>query len=752
MDRAYTNLLAQLHTTSPSLPLATIQSALAHYLANLAPLPTPLAATAVSSALYLAQPFTNEKLHSLLTAFRHAIHLKYRGIKEDIKTRPRIENLFSKSLNGALSSWVTDVVKGTQGGHHILRLSSLSGLLLGIHDLELESGTLSNRDQIQLGSARSALEDELIIATAEVMDAHSPRPTPESSGGWESEFQPSDRDVLTMALLVASHSLPLVSPTKLQILPLHSLIHLVVVTISSTLHSGKFLRELATSIVRQDEHLVHIPPNAPVAQTLRSITASPVLGSAASLTRLGAHSLRLLLGSRSTSRVTKGLSASMETLDILRDMAMQIEEDWNKGHLVDVLEHDIAPATRPITQAIWTTLKTLLFSVVMISEAILSSVVYIKPASSPYNQASTTSSELALQVLHIFSHFSFIISQFGGVTSTSPGFEQLKKTFYLALDILSQVDSASYGGQSRNSLPEDYVRDQSLFLQSPSFTNAPKSIKNSKKAIVLASIEQLVPALSEDCIREHVLDICLPHLSEVSHRETFESAHSVILAVFASHAQQRQRQSVVVSDRVDLLSAYSENNDFIKKMVPFYARCLIENSAEGKLITTQLRMAYSALVRCASASGLNVDTVPVEASTLAWYCIQLLVDAIQFKENIEVDQERLNRLLLMLISSIPSLPLVLMLQALEEIKSIITSLPPPSPSSSNMDDLTEKKAIEPNELVKALFDELIERVGYREKSAVMQWWIIMARSKLQPYHKASSWHDDSRYYRHQRLP
>lgn len=66
-------------------------------------------------------------------------------------------------------------------------------------------------------------------------------------------------DVLTMALLVASHSLPLVSPAKLQILPLHSLIHLVVVTISSTLHSGKFLRELATSIVRQDEHLVHIP-------------------------------------------------------------------------------------------------------------------------------------------------------------------------------------------------------------------------------------------------------------------------------------------------------------------------------------------------------------------------------------------------------------------------------------------------------------------------------------------------------------
>jgi hypothetical protein len=119
----------------------------------------------------------------------------------------------------------------------------------------------------------------------------------------------------------------------------------------------------------------------------------------------------------------------------------------------------------------WTTLKTLLFSAVMLSEAILSSVVYIKPASSPYTRASTTSSELALQVLHIFTHFSFIISQFGGVTSTSQGFEQLKKTFYLSLDILSQADSMSDGRQTNGSLADEYVRDQSLFLYSPAFTN-----------------------------------------------------------------------------------------------------------------------------------------------------------------------------------------------------------------------------------------------------------------------------------------
>jgi hypothetical protein len=79
-----------------------------------------------------------------------------------------------------------------------------------------------------------------------------------------------------------------------------------------------------------------------MAKTLYGITTSPVLGSAASLTRLGALSLRLLLESHSTSRVAKGLGASIETLRVLRDLAMQVEEGWNEGHLADIPEHDIS--------------------------------------------------------------------------------------------------------------------------------------------------------------------------------------------------------------------------------------------------------------------------------------------------------------------------------------------------------------------------------------------------------------------------
>ena len=113
----------------------------------------------------------------------------------------------------------------------------------------------------------------------------------------------------------------------------------------------------------------------------------------------------------------------------------------------------------------------MLFSTIMLSDAILASVVYIQPGSTPYVRASTSSSELALRVLEILSCSAFIISQFGGVTSTSQGFEHLKRTFYLALDILA---GESHG--TRDDLPNTYVKNQCLVLKSPSFTGDSKFV------------------------------------------------------------------------------------------------------------------------------------------------------------------------------------------------------------------------------------------------------------------------------------
>jgi len=81
---------------------------------------------------------------------------------------------------------------------------------------------------------------------------------------------------------------------------------------------------------------------------------------------------------------------------------------------------------KDITKLAWTVLKTLLFFNIMLTEAVLLVSMYLCPGLSQ-----TTLALLVLQTLHILFHISFIISEFGVVTTTTQGFEHLKKTFYL---------------------------------------------------------------------------------------------------------------------------------------------------------------------------------------------------------------------------------------------------------------------------------------------------------------------------------
>ena len=77
------------------------------------------------------------------------------------------------------------------------------------------------------------------------------------------------------------------------------------------------------------------------------------------------------------------------------------------------------------------------------------------------------------------------------------------------------------------------------------------------------------------------------YLYDSSHRETFESAHSMILSVFASRAQRLQRhpESLTPHYRPGRVNSHAdssgtihkdlENLDPVMKMVPFYAHCLL---------------------------------------------------------------------------------------------------------------------------------------------------------------------------------
>lgn len=90
--------------------------------------------------------------------------------------------------------------------------------------------------------------------------------------------------------------------------------------------------------------------------------------------------------------------------------------------------------------------------------------------------------------------------------------------------------------------------------------------------------------------------------------------------------------------------------------------------------------------------------------------------------------DRLHRLHLMLIATVSSLPLSLMLLALDEIRILMTAY---APDDSGADTSAGEGALQKAELLAALFSELIEKTGDREKEAAIHWW-YKYRSTLVP--------------------
>lgn len=173
---AYANLLTHLHKHESNLPLQTISASVSHYLALL-PSATPLAAALISSPLFTSG-LSHKKLDVLSTSLRAAVHLKLKTIDDE----PGM-GVFSRSKRTRIGTWVKDILAGFKGGMAAMRLACTGGLLLGIRDLE-SSGKVDLS-----GSASGKVEDEIVIALAEVMEIFGPRGD-EKEIGWEKEFWP----------------------------------------------------------------------------------------------------------------------------------------------------------------------------------------------------------------------------------------------------------------------------------------------------------------------------------------------------------------------------------------------------------------------------------------------------------------------------------------------------------------------------------------------------------------------------------
>ncbi|KAI6106362.1 hypothetical protein EV401DRAFT_2124233 [Pisolithus croceorrhizus] len=405
-----------------------------------------------------------------------------------------------------------------------------------------------------------------------------------------------------------------------------------------------------------------LPQGAPAFQDVHKVSSSPQMSNMGSLSRLCSRSILLFVD----HRPKLVLPHVQETFLCLESTSRNVELGWLSSDLADAVDTSIAPETRELTEL-------LLFLTIMITEAGLSAVVYVPP------EISHAAASLALAVLRVHYYLALVIEKFGGAGHHS--FPELKRAFYLALDNLAEHKAES----------EHFVQQLCEELWSKAY-DLRYPVQRAKKAFGLSAIEQLIPVLAGPTIETFVLPFCSPHLDDARHRDILEAAYSVVLAIF-SHFHIHVAHSTPLHG--------SEHAVSTAAMVPFYPRCLIENSAEGRLNTTQLRLAFAALVKSASVSGDHA---------LACFAHLLL----------HFDGDRVHRLRLALVPSVSSLPLALLLRVLSVVNGIIEGI--------TNDD------IKCEELLEALFQEIINNVGDAEKEFAVRWWderrVRWTRSRL----------------------
>jgi len=168
MNQEFQNLLMHLQQPSSKLGIRSLAGAVAHSIATL-PLPYP---TTVAASVIASPRWNDSNVTLLLTAFRQAVHTK----RTILNAEPG--SLLSPTRSTRFKQWTRGVYDGLKTGNVTLRGAALGGLLLGLEDV---------KNELDAGLVRSRVEDEVVVAFAELFDA------PNTGDDWEQEFQPSTK-------------------------------------------------------------------------------------------------------------------------------------------------------------------------------------------------------------------------------------------------------------------------------------------------------------------------------------------------------------------------------------------------------------------------------------------------------------------------------------------------------------------------------------------------------------------------------
>ena len=352
---------------------------------------------------------------------------------------------------------------------------------------------------------------------------------------------------------------------------------------SEGLRSGYFLSAADADVRQVSSNQFSWSASSTSFYQVQKIVSNPLVASLGPLARLASHTV---------GQVSDPWLVSFVVEDVM-EFSKKLHTQWAKNKLSEV---DAAEESRYLTQetrnqtlpTLWKLMRSTLFSVVIILQSAIGrtladarlaqSTSTLPPQLSLPILTLLAAANIAQQSLHILRYLNFISSRQG-----SAAFSQYTFTYLTAIDIL-----ASYPPLAQNfvrlvapkepgrisSHPLDRVADLFFLNTAEHFTLVLPSEQNEELLIGAAA-----PYLTTNGN---------PHLLPI-----FESAHSVMLAVFAA----------------------PQNAEITSRHLPLYVNALFEVFPHN-LSARQFRLAFRNLVSITSPPSHIANTQPLLAATL----------------------------------------------------------------------------------------------------------------------------------------
>ncbi|GAA5916575.1 hypothetical protein JCM6882_002547 [Rhodosporidiobolus microsporus] len=513
---------------------------------------------------------------------------------------------------------------------------------------------------------------------------------------------------------LAAQTIPFVEADVLaKSFPVPALLRYLTATFSTLFSHGRAFTSPPLSL-----DLAHDPPFS-YPSLLHWTVPSP---SHTSITALVAHPLFTLLGplSRALGRTAEAaalvartrpsagsapdaLSAIQALSTTLLGVASEVSAGWAATEWSDVLDDaGLSPATRSET-APWTLLKTLLFAQTLIYSSLLQIVA---PSSSDGAEPTPVQRQLATQALQALGKTYFVALRFG-----QSGFAAWRAVLGGLVEVVAAEPGSSLWGGHAVKAGENDEEEEEEEKETPAETLArslepargtgqggrhDRAVERAEATFWMNTVELVVPQLGEGYVERRVLRGVRPYLDDATYRDSFEAAHSVMLAFFAA------------------------GKASARDVAPWYIELLLR-TYPALLSPSQFRLAYSAVVAAVSSTD----------DALAWWAVQELLAKIETlpvsssspsassapsptsPSSSTLDTRALSlprgAHLLTLTSLLPSLSLRLFPLALSSLETLLRLEPPESDG---------RKA-----LVEYLFGVLGEGMDAAKRAEGTRWWM-----------------------------